>query len=255
MKPKLILVHGKARSGKGEVAKRLCEKYGYVEVGFADYLKELAVEVFGWDPDEIWINRTPESRKFMQLLGNEIGRSKDPDFWIRKLEERLEGKYKGKNIVVSDLRYWNEAEWGRNSGGQLWLVERPNAANLIEANPEHASEQDLKKRKDWNYFIINDGTIEDLYKQVDETIDFEIRKTEGVCCCPMSTEDLKKSPEVVSKSDNKKNVEARTLLLTDLIEIFTDSPIDGDLLNKIAWGLDSLGWRKVGTFPPRKWNK
>lgn len=241
VKPKLILVHGKARSGKGEVAKRLCEKYGYVEVGFADCLKELAVEVFGWDPNEIWVNRTPESRKFMQLLGNEIGRAKNSNFWIKKLEERLEGKYKDKNIVISDLRYTNEAEWGKNSGGQLWYLWRPGAKDLIEGNPEHASEQDLKKWKDWDYTIINDGTVDDLYEKVDGIID--------------PNEDLKKGPEVVSKSDNKKSVETRTLLLTDLIEIFTDSPIDGKLLNKIVSGLDSLGWRKVGTFPPRKWNR
>ena len=234
----LILLNGKARSGKGEVAKRLCEKYGYVEVGFADYLKELAVEVFGWDPDEIWINRTPESRKFMQLLGNEIGRAKNSDFWIKKLEERLKGKYKGKNIVVSDLRYGNEAEWGRNSGGQLWLVKRPSAEKMIEANPNHASEQDLEKQNLWDAIFMNDGTVEDLYRQVDEVMNYE--KIIG-----------EKKEEV--KSNKKKNVETRVLLLQDLIEIFVDSPMDGQTLNRIAIGLDAFGWRKVGTFPPRKW--
>ncbi|MCK4359196.1 MAG: hypothetical protein KAW92_10745 [Candidatus Cloacimonetes bacterium] len=233
----LILLHGKARSGKGEVAKRLCEKYGYVEVGFADYLKELAVEVFGWDPSEIWINRTPASRKFMQLLGNEIGRAKNFDFWIKKLEERLKGKYKGKNIVVSDLRYWNEAEWGKNSGGQLWYLWRSGAKKMIEGNPEHASEQDLENWKDWDYTIINDGTIEDLYREVDGIIE---------------KDSIEKKKEEV-KSNKKKNVETRALLLQDLIEIFVDSPMDGQTLNRIVTGLDAFGWKKVGTFPLRKW--
>lgn len=237
MKPKLILVHGKARSGKGEVAKRLCEKYGYVEVGFADYLKELAVEVFGWSMDEIWTNRTPESRKFMQLLGNEIGRAKNPNFWIVKLAERLKGKYKDKNVVVSDLRYENEAVWGRNSGGQLWLVKRSDAEKMIEANPEHISEHDLEKWTDWDTIFINDGTIEELYRQVDDIVDYETNHKEKV--------------EV--KINNKKNDEVRALLLQDLTEIFADLPMDGQILNKIAMGLDAFGWKKGKTLPRRKW--
>jgi len=247
---KLILVHGKARSGKGEIAKRLCEKYGYVEVGFADYLKELAVEVFGWDSDEIWANRTPESRKFMQLLGNEIGRSKDPDFWIKKLEERLKGKYKDKNIVISDLRYSNEAVWGKNSGGQLWYLWRPEAKRLIEADPDHASEQDLKKWKDWDYTIINDGTVEDLYEKVDKIM----RKASLAHVTDI--EDQKKATCVVSGGGEKmKAAETKALLLRDIIDSLGSSLVDGKLLNKIVCGLDSFGWRKVGTFPPRKWNR
>lgn len=240
MKPKLILVHGKARSGKGEVAKRLCEKYGYVEVGFADYLKELTVEVFGWDSNEIWVNRTPESRKFMQLLG-EIGRMIDPDFWIKKLEERLKGKYKDRNVVISDLRYENEAVWGRHNSGQLWLVLRLGAENLIEANPDHVSEHDLEKWTDWDTISINNGTIEELYKQVDDIVDYEATIKE------------KKEEKVEVKSDNKKNDEIRALLLQDLMEIFVNSPMDGQTLNKIAMGLDAFGWKKGRTLPRRKW--
>lgn len=238
MKPKLILLHGKARSGKGEIAKRLCEKYGYVEVGFADYLKELAVEVFGWDSDEIWVNRTPESRKFMQLLGNEIGRAKNPNFWIKKLEERLKGKYKSKNVVVSDLRYENELIWGRNNSGQLWVVKRPGAEKMIEANPEHISEHDLDTWTDWDTIFINDGAIEDLYRKVDEIIEKDVV--------------IEEKTEV--KSDNKGNDEIRALLLQDLIEIFVDSPMDGQTLNKIVTGLDKFGWRKGRALPRRKWS-
>jgi len=231
MKPQLILLHGKARSGKGEVAKRLCEEYGYVEVGFANYLKELATNVFGWNHDEIYTNRTPESRKFMQLLGNEIGRAKDPNFWIRKLEERLnEPFFKGKNIVISDLRYQNEAEWGRSKGGQLWKVIRPDVEELIEANPDHASENDLKDWQSWDCIISNYKTLEDLYKEVDIAIS------------------RYEKPEIV-------NNKTLALLLTDLIDIAceNDRTVDGSTLKMLASGLEKLGWKKVGTFPYRRW--
>lgn len=234
MKPSLILLHGKARSGKGEVAKRLCEEYSYVEVGFADYLKELAIKIFGWNHDEIYTNRTPESRKFMQLLGNEIGRAKDPNFWIKKLEERLsEPFFKGKNIVISDTRYQNEAEWGRSRGGQLWKVIRPKVEELIEANPDHASENDLRDWKHWDCIISNHKTLEDLYKEVDVAIS------------------RYEKPEIV-------NNKTLALLLTDLIDIVcecrrTDVHISGEHLKILAFGLEKLGWKKVGTFPLRRW--
>jgi len=229
MKPGLILIHGKARSGKGEVAKRLCEKYGYVELGFADYLKELAVTVFGWDPDVIYRNRTPESRRFMQLLG-EIGRICDPDFWIKKLEAKLKGKYFGKNIVVSDLRYKNEADWGKNNSGQLWLVERPGAEHLIEANPEHESEHSLDEWKIWDHVIVNDTTLADLCRKVDEIVCGEKVKL------------------------TKKEIGNKNLLLQDIIEILSDSPIEGEIINRLADKLSTFGWTKI-SFPARKWKK
>ena len=54
-------------------------------------------------------------------------------------------------------------------------------------------------------------------------------------------------------SENDTDTKNKALLLQDLIEIFADSPMDGQTLNKITTGLDAFGWKKVGTFPPRKW--
>jgi len=232
MKPKLILLHGKARSGKGEVAKRLCEEYGYAEVGFADYLKELAIKIFGWNHDEIYVNKTPESRKFMQLLGTEIGRAKDFDFWVKKLEERLsEPFFKGKNIVISDVRFKNEAEWGKSKGGQLWKVIRPNVEELIEANPDHASENDLKDWESWDCIISNHKTLEDLYKEVDVAI--------SRC----------------EKGSLEKPTITQGFLLSDIIEVLATNNItlEGRILNILTLGLEKLGWKKIRTLPSRRW--
>lgn len=231
MKSKLILVNGKARSGKGEVAKRLSEKFGYVELGFADYLKELAVNIFGWAPDEVYRNRTPESRHFMQLLGNEIGRAKDLDFWVKHLQKTIEGKYKDKNIVISDLRYKNEAQWGLDCKGELWLVKRSEA--LIEANPEHISENDLKDWKIWAHVIKNDGSLEDLYIKVDNII-------------------LEKPKEIPTK----KEATTEASLVCDIIDILSDegTPIAGNLISALGKNLTKLGWTKK-ILSQRKWGK
>lgn len=235
MNPKLILLHGKARSGKGEISKYLCERYGYVEIGFADYLKELAITIFGWTQEEIYKNRTPESRKFMQFLGTEIGRAKDPNFWIKKLEQKLdEPFYKNKNIVISDVRFKNEAEWGKSKGGQVWLIMRPYAEELIESNPEHLSENDLKDWYKWDQVISNDKTIEDLTGQVDKI---------------MLQEEERKKVE---------NEETYAILLSDIIDVvaeYNDFNLDGDRLRILASGLEKLGWGKGEKLPKRKWSK
>ena len=231
MKSKLILVHGKARSGKGEVAKRLCEKFGYIELGFADYLKELAVTIFGWAPDEVYRNRTPESRRFMQLLGNEIGRAKDLDFWVKHLQKTIEGKYKDKNIVISDLRYKNEAQWGLDCKGELWLVKRSEA--IIEANPEHISEHDLEDWKIWNHVLENDGSLKNLYDAVDNII-------------------LEEPKKILTKEETL----TESSLICDIIDILNDegTPIAGNLISALGKNLAKLGWTKK-ILSQRKWGK
>jgi hypothetical protein len=229
MNKNLILIHGKARSGKNEIAKRLCEKFGYTELGFADYLKELAIEVFGWTPDEIYRNRTPESRRFMQLLGNEIGRAKDPDFWVKHLDKKIEGKYKDKKIVISDLRYTNEAQWGLDKGGELWLVKRPDA--VIEANPEHISEHDLEDWKIWHHIIENNSTLDILYEKVDNII-------------------LEKPKEIPTK----KEFDNEASLINDIINILGEENIlvAGNIIKMLSKKLTRNGWTKI-LHPRRKW--
>jgi hypothetical protein len=231
MNKNLILLHGKARSGKGEVAKRLCEKFGYTELGFADYLKELSVDVFGWTPDEIWRNRTPESRRFMQLLGNEIGRAKDPDFWIKHLDKKIEGKYKDKKIVISDLRYKNEAQWGLSKSGELWLIRRPDAT--IEANPEHISEHDLEDWKIWHHIIENDSTLDVLYEKVDDIVLGRLKK-----------------------QLTKKETDNKASLICDIVNILSEESISiaGNIINTLSKKLTELGWMKI-IHPRRKWGK
>lgn len=231
MNKNLILLHGKARSGKGEVAKRLCEKFGYTELGFADYLKELAVEVFGWTPDEVYRNRTPESRYFLQLLGNEIGRAKDIDFWVKHLDKKIEGKYKDKKIVISDLRYKNEAQWGLNKGGELWLIKRPDAETLIESNPEHASEHDLENWKIWMHVIENNSSLENLYEKVDSII-------------------LEKPKEILTK----KELDNEASLICDIINILGEENIlvAGNIIKMLSKKLTRSGWTKI-LHPRRKW--
>ncbi len=165
----LVLISGKAHSGKGVVAETLKNNYGFKEVGFADYLKKIAVNHFDWPYDRIHLNgkRTPNSRLFMQAIG-EAGRLVSSDFWIRRLvttiyrlaspRQHPSSKIQ-KKFVISDLRYVNEAEWGKLVGGQLWKVTRIGEFDAIEAGADHISETALSTFEDWDRVITNDSDL------------------------------------------------------------------------------------------------
>ena len=74
--------------------------------------------------------------------------------------------YRG--VVVSDVRFSNEALAIRRAGGKVWRVERP-GAGLSGGAAQHVSERgipdDLVDAE-----ILNDGTIEELHGSVDAVL-------------------------------------------------------------------------------------
>jgi hypothetical protein len=89
--------------------------------------KEEKVEAIGVSP-----------RQMMQTLGTEWGRSCiHPDLWVMVAEGAIKKQRKlGRNVVIDDVRFPNEAEMIRRLGGELWLVDRPGVVH----DGDHASE-------------------------------------------------------------------------------------------------------------------
>jgi len=69
---RIIGINGKARSGKDEVAKILCECFGFKKVAFADKLKELLIEYFGFTHTQLYEKKNKKSREMLQGVGNAI---------------------------------------------------------------------------------------------------------------------------------------------------------------------------------------
>lgn len=119
MKKKIVLIAGKIESGKDTVADHLVEELGFVKVSFADALKKAAAEVFEY-PVSWGYTREGKAKKLplaggktvgrvLQLFGTEIGRSIDPNVWVRKLISRIYDKMSNDRFVVPDCRFENEA--------------------------------------------------------------------------------------------------------------------------------------------------
>jgi len=137
---RIIGIAGRAGAGKNTVAEMIP---GASVFGFADPLYEGLAAMLGVPEDMLRSRRTKETplkwlgkspRELMQTLGTEWGRGMvAQDIWLRLAKRRIETY--GGTIVFSDVRFDNEAEWIRNQGGEVWLVERDQ-----EMHHTHSSE-------------------------------------------------------------------------------------------------------------------
>jgi len=200
----LIGVVGFIGSGKGAVGD-LLEQKGFVKDSFAKPLKDACSAMFGW-PRELLEGDTEVSRKWreesdsfwsekfgytftprlaLQLMGTEAGRNVfHQDIWVVSLLNRA----KGKNVVVTDVRFKNEIDYIQQNGGIIVRVKRGEepewyklaedaAAGFSSAIMEikdkgiHQSEWDWIG-SDFNYTIENEGSLEDLGNQIDGLLQF-----------------------------------------------------------------------------------
>jgi len=102
-------------------------------------------------------------RQMMQTLGTEWGRSCiHPELWIMVAAGAVEQQRKlGRDVVIDDVRFPNEAEMIRRLGGELWLVDRPG----VVYEGEHASEGALADVLP-DVVVHNSGSLEHLREVV-----------------------------------------------------------------------------------------
>ncbi|WP_406324101.1 hypothetical protein [Streptomyces niveus] len=163
---------GRARVGKDTAGEWFVKNRGYKRVSFADPLRELAlrlnpivdvidygddVEVLselvdrrGWETAK---DRNPEVRRILQELGAGV-RAIDPEFWLRTaLAKVTEANENGQPVVITDVRYPNEADSLRRVGFHLVHIDRPGVPHL-----DHESEGALTAEEaDWS--IRNDRSL------------------------------------------------------------------------------------------------
>lgn len=112
-----------------------------------------------------------EVRRLLQVLGTEVGRKQISesvwtDIAARKVRQAESQGVPG--AILTGVRFPNEIEMIEELGGETWWVDRPSLT--ATSNAGHASENSLSS-VDFDRTIRNDGTLEDLYKKIDDILD------------------------------------------------------------------------------------
>lgn len=173
---KLIGLIGKARVGKDTVGDFLRACHSFQRYAFADPIKTMLKAAFpdidfdGGDREAIieWLGKSP--RHLMQTLGTEWGREQvHPDLWVLLADRKIvEVRENGLNagLVVTDVRFRNEAELILARGGELWHVMRPGTTEVNDHVSEHADWTGVPRR-----MLMNDGTLNTLFRRVNDLLE------------------------------------------------------------------------------------
>lgn len=180
----IVGVGFRAGAGKDSVG-NIMESYGFVRLRFADALKDAACGIFGWrrdqledldfkqTVDEFW-GETP--RTLLQRFGTEAMRNNiRQDIWIKALERRIKRQATNvehsTRIVITDVRFLNEALAIKEWGGKLICIHRPGFdSNVSSKEAKHVSETELVKYYDWDYHLYNDSDLLTLRSAVYEIV-------------------------------------------------------------------------------------
>lgn len=151
----LVGLTGKAGSGKDTFAKFLQKQDVYRKVAFADTIKDMLCVMLGVTREKLEDRKYKEAtnldlltspRYMLQTLGTEWGRELiHKDIWNILTKRKIEHYLQYRNVVVTDVRFDNEADMIRSKGGVIVHMLR-NDSNKMD----HASEAGITMHSiDW----------------------------------------------------------------------------------------------------------
>lgn len=162
---------GYAGSGKDTGATGLIAD-GYQRMAFADGVRELALAVDplilpgvrlsaivaqrGWDGAKA----LADVRTLLQNVGKGVRDTVGPQAWVEAMDQRW-SRAGRPDVVITDVRYPNEAAWIQRWGGMVIRVDRPGIGPVNG----HESET-LVDAIAANRAVVNSGTPEELQAEV-----------------------------------------------------------------------------------------
>lgn len=189
------MLSGKIYSGKSTVANYLSDIYRYKQIAFADKLKLSLVEFLKTTyainitiedfytaegkqkvlPIRLPNNISNTVRGAMQWWGELMKAQLGDTFWITPVVYDL--KTKSENVVISDARFTYEIEKIKeNESLQFnYNIYSINIESKRAVINNHISEKHLDTYKDFDFNIDNNGSLTELYREVDKIL-FSIKK-------------------------------------------------------------------------------
>ena len=201
---KLIIgVSGKLGSGKNYIVSNLIIPVlknlnkNYLEISFADQIKVNVMTKKGIMFNDIYVKKTSETRRLLQIEGTEEGRNSSlgADIWVKYLDNWIT-VFQKRDIdvfIVPDCRFKNELAYVRSKCGILVKVVAPfrNQSRLKEESKgdhkimeklmTHCSECDLDEIHDTEYDLIikndpNDKALKSHYSDIKNVISSHLIK-------------------------------------------------------------------------------
>ena len=81
-----------------------------------------------FNTDQLDLNAPRSPRQIMQWWGTEYRRAATPGYWVSKAAQHIHWLHKAlqtRLLVITDVRFEDEATLVRSLGGQLWQIKRP----------------------------------------------------------------------------------------------------------------------------------
>lgn len=167
----IIGITGAAGAGKDTLAE-LIGVDGWVRFAYADALKQICIDYLGLSYDDAYTQNGKTrfnefwgmtNREILQKVGTDAMRNGfHKDVWIKIAELRLKNILdSGAKVIVTDVRFDNEAELIEKLGGCVIKITRNSISELTEKEKTHASERGIDD-KYISFTIKNNMSKDDL---------------------------------------------------------------------------------------------
>jgi len=188
----IIGIGHKARHGKDTVAEMIVELgreqgLDFVSLSFAEALKKTTAAAFCLDPAIMFDDRKLDVLPFwsavfgrdvtvtwlLQFIGTDIFRNRvHANIWALNVKRKIIDLSSIQHVVISDVRFPNEARMIIDMGGVLIKVDaserlRGEGVDTARDN-QHRSEIALDDFNKWDYVIDNNHTMSGLWIKVEE---------------------------------------------------------------------------------------
>lgn len=179
----LIGLTGPAGCGKDTVGYLLLKHGDFRRYALASPIKRGIEAMFGFGPgiweDRLakeaplpWLGKSP--RQLAQTLGTEWGREHvDRELWVKLMLRTWDEVRQALSprMVVTDVRFDNEAQAIKNAGGTVWRVERPGVAAVAA----HVSEKGVSSAL-IEGVVKNTGSLDQLEANMQQWVRFLMKR-------------------------------------------------------------------------------